>query len=172
MQIIQDFHEKYLNNKDINSIRHELNLLGYKSPYYQEIAQLSHSNSTIWTVNGVEINQRSLDGFIDATAMAKAYGKNLSHWIRLDSTWDLFVAKAKQLDLKFNCPHLGNSEYTRVTEFFSSLIERKQGAPECGGGTWLDPKLSIHLAMWLSPEFGLVVSDIVLDWMNKQARID
>ncbi|WP_419902348.1 KilA-N domain-containing protein [Kiloniella sp.] len=33
-------------------------------------------------------------------------------------------------------------------------------------GTWVHPKVAIHLAQWLSPEFAVQVTNWVFDWMN------
>lgn len=37
----------------------------------------------------------------------------------------------------------------------NQLVIVKSGAPETGGRTWLHPKLGIHFARWLSPDFAV-----------------
>jgi len=115
--------------------------------------------------NGLQIGQRREDGYINATQMCQAHGKDLSKWLANDSTFELVAALAKRLDIKFKSPKLGNSVWKRVSATFPTLVMVKRGSPKNGGGTWIHHKLAVPLAMWISPEFALLVSDWVEQWL-------
>lgn len=108
---------------------------------------------------GEIIRQRSTDGYINATAMCRAAGREWSRYKELKSTKEFLPALG--LDL-------GMSE--------AQLIIGSYGTP--GGdprnqGTWVHPQVAIDLAQWLSPEFKIKVTRWVMEWMqghNVQAR--
>lgn len=124
--------------------------------------------------NGFVIPQRK-DGFLDATAMAKACDKTLENWWRNKDVLALFNALAEQeaqaRNSKFNPVILQDSELARLsaikyTKSFPNLIEVKRGSPKFGGGTWLHPMLSIQLAQWLNPVFALSVSKWAIELLT------
>ena len=116
-------------------------------------------------VNGVRIEQRNIDGFINATAMCRAHSKDISDWLKTDDTWDLVVALAENLGVfPKNCKS-GNSVFTRVSSIYPSLVIVKKGSPEFGGGSWIHPDLAIDLASWCSKKFAIQVSRWVQEWL-------
>jgi len=120
-------------------------------------------------VNGVFVEQRSTDGFINGTAMCVAHGKDVSDWLKTDDTWDLVVALADDLGIVPNDPKnrkSGNSVFTRVSAYYPSLAIVKRGSPDTGGGTWLHPDLALHLAQWCSKPFAIQVSRWIREWMT------
>lgn len=122
-------------------------------------------------VNGIVVQQRVLDGFINATAMCVAHNKKIDSWFRTNETFQLFLALAENLDLNFNYSDLSNLDVARLSasnyaEIFPQLIVSKRGSPETGGGSWLHPDLAIQLAQWCSPPFALQVSGWIRDWMT------
>jgi hypothetical protein len=119
-------------------------------------------------VNNVNIEQRKADGFINATAMCVAHGKNISDWLKLDDTWELVVALADSLGIKPNCHKNGNSVYTRVSASYPSLAFVKRGSPENGGGTWLHPDLALQLAQWCNKPFAIQVSQWLREWLTSR----
>lgn len=118
-----------------------------------------------YKVNGVAIEQRATDGFINATAMCKAHGKDASDWLRTDPTLELVSALARRLGIEPKTAQTPKSIKTRVAAFFPSLVITKAGSPETGGGTWIHPKLAVHLGQWCSPDFALQVSDWIENWI-------
>jgi len=120
-------------------------------------------------VNGVKIEQRSTDGFINGTAMSVAYGKKIDSWLRTKETLELFVALASDMEINYSdlsnldIPTLSGSKYSKI---FAGLIISKGGSPENGGGTWLHPDLAVQLAQWCSPVFAIQVSRWVREWMT------
>jgi hypothetical protein len=120
----------------------------------------------IHEVNGIEVEQRMHDGFINATAMCSAYGKDLSNWLKTDETWDLAVELADQLGFQPNSSIRTNSDKTRVSATYPTLVISRRGSPENGGGTWIHPDLAIQIAQWCAPRFALQVSRWVREWMT------
>lgn len=100
--------------------------------------------------NGISIGQRA-DGYVNITAMAKATGKRVDNWMRLDETTSFL------------------SEFSLDPEYAGVLaIDPKQGR---NGGTWVHPDVAIQFAQWVSPKFALFVSKLVRNWIlnNTQA---
>lgn len=119
--------------------------------------------------NGVSIEQRSADGFINGTAMSVACGKKIDAWLRTKDTLKLFEALALDLGLETNYSDLSNLDETTLSgskyaKIFVGLILSRAGSPENGGGTWIHPDLATPLAQWCSPAFAIQVSRWVQDW--------
>lgn len=93
------------------------------------------------------IEQRKLDGYINATAMCQAVGKRFFDYRRLDATGEFLEELAAEA---------GNP--------VSELIQVVKGnGPQ---GTWVHPDVAIHLAQWLSPKFAVAVSRWVREWLS------
>lgn len=117
------------------------------------------------SVNGISIEQRRTDGFINATAMAVAHGKRISDWLRLDDTLELFEALAFDLGMNSNYDFYRNSTTSRLSVNFPDLVFVKRGAPETGGGTWIHPDLAVPLASWCNKPFAIQVGRWVREWI-------
>jgi len=100
-------------------------------------------------VDGKVIEQRRIDGYINATAMCKAAGKFFADYSRLAGNKAYFA----ELESVMGIP---------ITE----LIQSVAGGGPTIQGTWVHPKVAIHLAQWLSPRFAVAVSEWVYDWMT------
>lgn len=93
--------------------------------------------------------QREEDGYINATALCKMNGKLFNDYSRL-STTKAFI-----------------SELSRSTGIPVDLLKvaTLKGKNE-ERGTYVHPKVAIHLAQWLSPKFAVFVTEVVFDWMS------
>jgi hypothetical protein len=81
---------------------------------------------------------------INATEMAKPFGKLVGGFLRLQSTKDfIFLLENRYADLH----NVTKREVLRVV----------QGGFAEFQGTWMDEKLALKFAAWLSPEFELWV---------------
>jgi hypothetical protein len=100
------------------------------------------------TLNNISVGQRAEDGYLNATAMCKAAGKRFHDYQRLDTTDAFLLALSAETVIP-------------VTRLINSL--RGGNGPQ---GTWVHPKVAIHLAQWLSPEFAVAVSTWVFDWLS------
>ncbi|WP_182342659.1 KilA-N domain-containing protein [Comamonas koreensis] len=94
------------------------------------------------------VEQRAVDGYINATAMCKAAGKKFGHYRENDGTDDFLEALSADVGIPI-----------------SKLIQVLRGA-NVTQGTWIHPQVAIHLAQWLSPQFAVQVSKWVFDWMS------
>lgn len=117
-------------------------------------------------VNGIKVEQRNTDGFINGTAMCVAHGKDISNWLKTDDTWETVVALAEDLGIDVNSSKRTNSDKTRVSAIYPTLVVVKRGAPETGGGTWLHPDLALQLAQWCSKPFAIQVSRWIREWLT------
>ena len=124
-------------------------------------------------VNGVRVEQRTDNGFINGTAMCTAHNKDVSDWLKTEDTWDLAIALADDMGLSPKSRKSGNSNYTRVSATFPDLVKVKRGSPENGGGTWLHPDLAMQLAQWCNKRFAIQVSRWIREWLTAgQVPID
>jgi hypothetical protein len=106
-------------------------------------------------INESVVEQRKLDGYINATALTSAY--KLASGKRRDvSEW--LSNKRTQESLK----HLSSKTDIPVIELYQVF----QGSPETGGGTWIHPKLAVRFGIWLSDEFGYLVEEWVDQWLT------
>lgn len=99
-------------------------------------------------VNNSVIEQRSDDGYINATALCHVAGKRWHNYVRNETTGHFLRA----LEAK-----------TRIRVM--DLIQEVRSDTGTAS-TWVHPKVAIHLAQWLSAEFAVQVSEWVYDWMS------
>ncbi|MCY1715240.1 KilA-N domain-containing protein [Caproiciproducens galactitolivorans] len=99
------------------------------------------------------ISQRVTDGYINATAMCKAAGKQMRDYNRS-------IATKPFLD-----------ELSKATGVPTSnlVLTISGGVPQLQG-TWVHPQVAVNLAQWLSPKFAVLVSQWVAEWMSGGAR--
>lgn len=99
------------------------------------------------TTHGTVVEQRAIDGYINATALCTAAGKKWHNYVRNETTGQFLRA----LEAKTRI---------RVLELIQEVI--------VGGvkATWVHPKVAIHLAQWLSADFAVQVSEWVVDWIS------
>ena len=103
--------------------------------------------SQIFNYNGADVSFiKGMNGliYLNATQMAKPFGKIVHEWLRLPSTKELISYTGKSL----------------IRE--NQLVITKQGGPEYGGGTWLAEDIAIDFAQWLDVRFRL--------WCNERIR--
>ncbi len=103
-------------------------------------------------VQNAVVDQRSEDGYINATAMCKAAGKLMGGYLRADST----IAFLEEL----------SSDMQICT---SELVQIVKGGDPSLQGTWVHPQVAVHLAQWLSAKFAVQVSKWVHEWMSGKA---
>lgn len=99
-------------------------------------------------VENALVEQRTVDGYINATAMCHAAGKKFGHYLENASTEAFLKALAADIGIPI-----------------SELIQVVKGGngPQ---GTWVHPDVAIHLAQWLSPKFAVAVARWVREWLS------
>jgi hypothetical protein len=103
-------------------------------------------------VQGGIIYQRPKDGYINATAMCQAAGKQWFDYRRLTTTHSFIEALSAETGIPG-----------------SELAQSMKGGDIRFQGTWVHPQVAIHLAQWLSAKFAVQVSQWVFDWMSGTA---
>ena len=107
------------------------------------------SGVTKFDYGGQTISFEFADGnkMINATEMARPFRKQIGHFLALQGTRDYILL----LESRYRDSDIGGiaREVLRVI---------KGGVPELQG-TWMDEKLALKFAAWLSPEFELWVYD-------------
>ena len=158
---------------DDTDIRSKLLQMGYNSPLLpQYSSQMETDNIGSMQIGEHKIYYRLTDGFVDANSICRINNKVLTNWLKTDSTWDLFTARARNLGIEFNCSKKNNSVTTRISAAFPSLIERKRGSSLNGGGSWIDNELATQLLIWVIPELTLFINrakelEIEINWAKK-----
>ena len=102
--------------------------------------------------NGKSIRQRA-DGFLSATDMCTAGGKSFGHWHTLKTTKEYLEALVSK--------YYHDRDNTPIETSAGNLGDR--------GGTWVDRRVALRLAQWISPEFALQVDEWVEELLTKGA---
>lgn len=88
---------------------------------------------------------------INATEMAKPFGKRPNDWLSLPSTVEF-------LDVLTTTRKSGSCDYQAVTT--------KNCSPEYGGGTWMHEDAALEFARWLSPHFAIWCNDRIKELLT------
>ena len=78
---------------------------------------------------------------VNATEMAKTFGKRPAKWLELPSTKEFLAA------------------LTDVRKSDFALIQTDKGGISGGGGTWMHEDVALEFARWLSPAFAIWCND-------------
>ena len=108
----------------------------------------------IW--NGVEIQRRPADGFVNATAMCKAGGREWFSYFRTERTQAYIAALAA-------VPQICGTG-------IGGLVQSIQGGRPEFQGTWVHPRLAVDLARWISPAFAVWMDGWFLEVMQAKAQ--
>ena len=87
---------------------------------------------------GTPIQRRQSDGWVNATAMAKANGKHLPHYMSNARTSEYLQALSRSVGIP--------TDHLKVTI---------GTGPNDLRGTWIHPRLAVDLARWISPAFAV-----------------
>ena len=82
---------------------------------------------------------------VNATQMAKAFGKKPHEWLRLPSTIE-FLNELTEVRKSLNVE-------------YQAVLTKKGGLNPDGGGTWLSEDAALEFARWLSPSFAIWCND-------------
>lgn len=101
------------------------------------------------TYQGALIQQRAADGYINATAMCRAAGKEWSNYRKNDTAEAFLIALERSLLIRRDL-----------------IIQTIMTGGNDMRGTWVHPQVAINLATWLSGDFAVQVSQWVFEWMS------
>lgn len=102
-------------------------------------------------IENVVVNQRVVDGYINATAMCQAVGKQLGHYLENKTTKEFL----KELSSDIGIP-------------ISELVIVIKGGVSDAQGTWVHPEVAINLGQWCSPKFAVAVAKWVREWITNK----
>ncbi len=107
-----------------------------------------------WVKYGeVKVLIRKKDGYVNATKLCKKGGKEFFHWNSNEAS--------KQMV----------NELLLITKLCKNkLIEKVLGGNNLIRGTYVHPFLVPHIATWISPRFGIIVSKIIQEWRELSSR--
>lgn len=97
--------------------------------------------------NGTPIQRRTTDGYVNATAMAKASGKEWFNYFKSDRATTYLEALSRNLQKPV-----------------TSLYIAKPGE-----GTWIHPRVAVDFARWISPEFAVWMDTWFLEELETRA---
>jgi hypothetical protein len=100
--------------------------------------------------------------YINATKVAKQFGKEVRFWLRLDQTKAYIKAYEELQKEEYNRSadhHFGKNNDNKIQNK-SIVIIKKGGNDKHNQGTWIHKDLIISFAQWINPKFAV--------WCNKQ----
>lgn len=106
-----------------------------------DVKVFNYKSSSISFFNGKNV-------MVNATEMAKAFGKRPAKWLELPSTKEFLSAlnDVRKLDIV--------------------LIQTDKGGINGGGGTWMHEDVALEFARWLSPAFAIWCNDRVKELLK------
>lgn len=126
---------------------------------------VSSSNGTksqIFNYNDNAVTFRTIDGalMVNATQMAKPFGKVVSEWLRLPSTKAYIMALIDVRLQKLNkgLSHIENRKPLNERELRTNKFVRTTKGGR-GSGTYLHEDIAIEFTRWLSPAFAIWCND-------------
>lgn len=112
----------------------------------EDLVRYSFNSNEIAFLKGTEGN----GVMINATEMAKPFGKTPKDWLRTEQAQRMIGA----ISNRQKCT-------------FADLQLVRNGSPENGGGTWFHEDVALVFAQWLAPEFYLWCNDRIKDLLTK-----
>lgn len=105
----------------------------------------------LFSYQGNEVTFRNAEGtaFVNATQMAKFFGKRPNDYLGLVASKELIEAITRKN---------GNS--------INQLVITKGGSSDNGGGTWLHETIALDFAQWLSVDFKLWCNDRIKELLT------
>lgn len=141
--------ERYSENKNIRELLNwaEKIIIKESAPIITAIPTEADVVETYYYNDDFPVTFRNKDGYtmVNATQMAKGFGKQPTEWLRLAATAEY---RRKLVDC-------GES-----TNFDSQVITMRGRAY---GATWIEKSLAMEFARWLSPDFSMWCNDKLSD---------
>lgn len=96
------------------------------------------------------------NGYLNATMIAKHYGKRVQNYLKSERTQDYIRALNEHLSEAPKTASVDDdSEAPKRASQNNLVIVQKGNSHEFEQGTWLHPKLAIDFARWLNPRFAV-----------------
>jgi len=113
--------------------------------------------------NHIDIEVRRPDGYVNATKLCQAMGKEWKNYFAVGKTKEFLT-------------ELSEVEQMPVENLAAATIPSESCLVELGKNrfqnTWVHPDVAIHLAQWASPRFGVAVSRLVRRYQTGQVTTE
>ena len=114
-------------------------------------------------IAGQVVHQRTRDAYIDARALCEAAGKSFDDYMKRKRNRKFLAALSAQMGI----PVRSNG---RIRGF--ALIQSVRGGKNpLLRGTWIHPRVAVHVGQWLSVDFQVWVTGIIDDWRKMQTLL-
>ena len=111
---------------------------------------MSETTNQIFQYNGSPISFHKGDSVVvNATEMAKPFGKNASHWLRNQSTQEFLNELSRLRNRNLN-----------------DLVQVTNGGSNGEHGTWMHKDVAMEFARWLSPAFAIWCNDRIKELLT------
>lgn len=130
-------------------------LLNYSEPANDSLHNSASANEkgivSIFNYNGAKVsfNKDDCTIMVNATEMAKPFGRKPSKWLELPSAKEFISA------------------LTEVRKSGNALIQTDRGGTNGGGCTWMHEDVALEFARWLSPTFAIWCNDRIKELLTK-----
>ena len=125
---------------------------------------------------GTPIHRRQRDGWVNATAMCQAGGREWFTYARSSRTQEYITALQEALPAQNPCgagvPQNCGTVSGGVPQnpaTLSPVVETRQGGDPALQGTWVHPRLAVDLARWISPAFAVWMDGWFLEATSRTA---
>lgn len=113
----------------------------------------------IFQYNGTDITFNSGQSvMVNATQMAKPFGKRPAKWLELPSTKEFLSKLSEVRKSDITIVQSDNQEPVRLSDRFVETIN--------GKGTWMHEDVALEFARWLSPEFAIWCNDRIKELLR------
>lgn len=105
---------------------------------------------------------------INATEMAKSFGKKPAQWFDNPGTHDFIEALAETRGLIPKVQKLTSFNATYLSQRFPNLVRIVKGGMinEVEQGTWMHEDVALEFARWLSPAFAIWCNDRIKELLS------
>jgi hypothetical protein len=116
-----------------------------KSPVAPQVPTITYH-----VFNGTPVGQRLNDGYWEATAMCRAYGKLMGNYLQLKDKQDFLQALSADPDIGIP---------------ISELIQVVKDGDPSKQGSWAHPLVMIDLSQWCDKRAHVKVTKSIYQWM-------
>lgn len=143
-----------------------------------ESAQPSRTTLRVFKYDDNDVTFKDKNGvkMVNATQMAKVFGKEIKHWSENQSTTEFVLTLAESRGIEpqreytnlLKISEVGKTETLNINslaKLYPSLISVVRGGLG-EQGTWLQEDVAIEFARWLSPKFAIWCNDRIKELIN------
>ncbi|MDR1370922.1 MAG: KilA-N domain-containing protein [Dysgonamonadaceae bacterium] len=127
-----------------------------------QLVKIDHSTFSVEMKNG--------NMMVNATQMAKQFGKLSANFLRLDETKEYILALSRYKSAVIQ-NRITGIDSVMGNPITADLVMVKQGGRPEEQGTWMERKLALRFAQWLDPYFAVLVDAHLEEMMFKPTRL-